>query len=87
MTGTTLCPAWISRAVKKMPAAEPMNGMMNFNRWILSAASDCTPIQKLAPMQTGMITKSTRRNLYTNSMAPILMVVNFLNIAHHPRQH
>ena len=61
---TCLCPAWRSRAVKNKPTAEPMNGMMNFSKWILSAASACTPIQKHPPMQIGMITKSTRRNLY-----------------------
>jgi hypothetical protein len=82
-----LCPAWISRAVRKKPAAEPTNGMINFNRWILSAASACTPIQKHMPMHTGMITKSTRRNLYTNSRTPTFMVVNRLNIAQHPCNH
>jgi len=82
-----LCPAWISRAVKKKPTAEPMNGMMNFNKWIFSAASACTPIQKHTPMHIGMITKSTRRNLYTNSRTPIFMVANRLNIAQHPCNH
>ena len=82
-----LCPARISRAVKKKPTAEPTKGMMNFSKWILSAASACTPIQKHPPMHIGMITKSTRRNLYTNSRTPIFMVVNRLNISQHPCNH
>ena len=77
---SSLCPAMISRAVKKKPTAEPMNGMMNFNKWILSAASACTPIQKQTPILTGMIIKSTRRNLYRNSTMPILTVDNLFNI-------
>ena len=81
-----LCPAIMSREVKKKPTAEPMNGMMNFNKWILSAASACTPIQKHMPMLTGMITKSTRRNLYRNSTMLILIVDNFFIIMTTPKQ-
>ena len=83
-----LCPAMTSRAVKKKPTAEPMNGMMNFIKWILSAASACTPIQKHKPMLNGMITKSTSRNLYRNSTMLILIVDNLLNmvIAITPKQ-
>jgi hypothetical protein len=82
----SLCPARRSRAVKKKPTAEPMNGMMNFNKWILSAASACTPIQKQTPMHTGMIIKSTRRNLYRNSTTPILIVDSLFIIVIIPKQ-
>jgi hypothetical protein len=85
VAGTALCPAWRSRAVKNRPISEPTNGMMNFSRWILSAASACTPIQKHPPMHIGMIMNNTRRNLYRNSKVPILMVVNRFSIALTPR--
>lgn len=82
VTGAScLCPAWRSKAVKKRPTNEPMNGMMNLNRWILIAASICTPIQKHPPMHMGMIRQSTMRNLYKNSRTPIFIVVNLFNIA------
>jgi hypothetical protein len=76
----SLCPAIRSREVKKKPTAAPIKGMMNFIKWILSAASACTPSQKHMPMLNGMITKSTSRNLYKNSTRLILIVDNLLNI-------
>jgi len=84
--GTFLCPAWSSNAVKNRPTSEPTKGIMNFSRWMLSAASACTPIQKHTPMHTGMMMKSTIRNLYKNSQIPILIDVNLFNIALTPRK-
>jgi hypothetical protein len=78
-------PAIISRPVRYIPTKVPIKGNTNLRKWILRAVSSCIPIQKVPPIQPGMITNSANGNLSKNSHKLVFTVINLFNMPLTPR--